>query len=103
MNYLSLVLIGLLSGAAWAAEDVPVEGAIPAGEAASPAPEFMAVDADKSGGITVEEAVNVPGLTAAFKKVDRDANSEISKDEYADVISGKMPLGPTSGAQETIQ
>lgn len=103
MNYLSLVLIGLLSGAAWAAEDVPVGGAIPAEEAASEAPQFMAVDRDKSGGITEKEAAAVPGLTAVFGNVDRNSDKEISMDEYADVSSGKMPLDPASGARETIQ
>jgi len=102
-SYLSLVFAALLSGAAWAAEDVPAEGAgaieeaMPATEgAASQVPEFTAVDKDKSGGITVEEAVEVPGLTAAFPKVDSNADANLSEDEYAVIESGKMSLTPGS-------
>ncbi|MDQ3564641.1 MAG: hypothetical protein M3436_11035 [Pseudomonadota bacterium] len=102
-SYLSLVFAALLSGAAWAAEDVPSEGAgaieetMPATEgAASPVPPFAAVDKDKSGGITAEEAAEVPGLTAAFPKVDTNADGELSEDEYAVIESGKMSLTPGS-------
>ncbi|MGH8509623.1 MAG: hypothetical protein ACREVH_13035, partial [Gammaproteobacteria bacterium] len=77
MKYLSFVLALLLSGAAWA-EDAPVEGAVPAEGAASQTPQFMEVDKDKDGGITVEEAAAVPGLTSAFDKVDRNADTKIS-------------------------
>ncbi len=101
-SYLSLVFAALLSGAAWAAENVPSEGAgaieeAPATEgAASQVPQFTAVDKDKSGGITVEEAVEVPGLTAAFPKVDSNADANLSEEEYAVVESGKIPLSPGS-------
>jgi hypothetical protein len=102
-SYLSLVFAVLLSGAAWAAEDVPSEGAgaieeaMPATEgAASQVPEFTAVDKDKSGGITVEEAVEVPGLAGAFPKVDSNADANLSEDGYAIVESGKMSLTPGS-------
>lgn len=102
-SYLSLMFAVLLSGAAWAAEDVPSSGAgaieetMPATEgAAAQVPEFTAVDKDKSGGITTEEAVEVPGLTAAFPKVDSNADANISEDEYAIVESGKMSLTPGS-------
>lgn len=114
MNYLSFVLALMLSGAAWAAENAPagnapMEDATPAEKAAAETPQFMAVDKDSSGGISMEEAVAVPGLTAAFSVVDRNSDKEINKEEYADVSSGKLPLSPTtgsqgtSGAQETIQ
>lgn len=64
--------------------------------AASQVPEFTAVDKDKSGGITVEEAVEVPGLAAAFPKVDSNADANLSEDEYAVIESGKMSLTPGS-------
>ena len=102
-KYLSLVFAALLSGAAWAAEDVPSEGAIPPSEAmpategtTAQVPEFTAVDKDKSGSITAEEAVDVPGLTAAFPKVDSNADANLSEDEYAVIESGKMSLTPGS-------
>lgn len=101
-SYLSLVLAALLSGAAWAAEDVPSEGAgaikepMPATEGAAQVPEFTAVDKDKSGGITAEEAVEVPGLTAAFPRVDSNADANLSEEEYAAVESGKTSLTPGS-------
>ena len=102
-SYVSLVFAALLSGAAWAAEDVSTEGAgaiektMPATEgAASQVPEFTAIDKDKSGGITKEEAVEVPGLTGAFPEVDSNADANISEDEYAVVESGKMSLTPGS-------
>jgi len=102
-SYLSLAFAVLLSGAAWATEQVPSEGAgtieeaMPATEGAtSQAPQFTAVDKDKSGGITVEEAVEVPGLTAALPKVDSNADANLSEDEYAVVESGKIPLSPGS-------
>ncbi|MBA3494757.1 MAG: hypothetical protein H0T87_11770 [Gammaproteobacteria bacterium] len=100
-SYLSLVFAVLLSGAAWSAEDVPSEGAgaieetMPATEGAtSQVPQFAAVDKDKSGGITAEEAVEVPGLTAAFPKLDSNADANLSEDEYAIVESGKISLIP---------
>ncbi|MGH8490047.1 MAG: hypothetical protein ACREXS_14565 [Gammaproteobacteria bacterium] len=100
-SYLSLVFAALLAGAAWATEHVPSEGAgaieetVPATKA-SQVPEFTAVDKDKSGGITTEEAVEVPGLTAAFPKVDSNADANLSEDEYAVIESGKMSLTPGS-------
>jgi len=102
-SYVSLVFATLLSGAAWATENVPSEGAgaieetMPATEGtASQVPQFTAVDKDKSGGITVEEAVEVPGLTGAFPKVDSNADANISEDEYAVIESGEMSLTPGS-------
>jgi hypothetical protein len=102
-SYLNLVFAALLSGAAWATENVPSEGAgaieetMPATKGTgSHAPEFTAVDKDQSGGITAEEAVEVPGLTAAFPKVDSNADANLSKDEYAVIESGEMSLTPGS-------
>ncbi len=57
---------------------------------------FTAVDKDQSGSITKEEAVEVPGLTAAFPRVDSNADANLSEDEYAIIESGKMSLTPGS-------
>lgn len=102
-SYLSLMFAILLSGAAWATEHVPSEGAgaieetMPGTEGAtSQVPQFTAVDKDQSGSITKEEAVEVPGLTAAFPRVDSNADANLSEDEYAIIESGKMSLTPGS-------
>lgn len=51
-------------------------------------PEFSAVDADKDGLISSSEAVAVPALVEQFSDADRNADGELTKDEYAAIESG---------------
>lgn len=46
-------------------------------------PTFAALDKDKSGSITAEEAVVVPGLAARLTQLDVNADSKLSEEEYA--------------------
>ncbi|MGH8579915.1 MAG: EF-hand domain-containing protein [Gammaproteobacteria bacterium] len=46
-------------------------------------PAFAALDKDKSGSITAEEAVVVPGLAARLTQLDVNADSKLSEEEYA--------------------
>ena len=51
-------------------------------------PEFSAVDAGKDGLISSSEAVAVPALVEQFSDADRNADGELTKDEYAAIGSG---------------
>lgn len=51
-------------------------------------PEFSAVDADKDGVISSSEAVAVPALVEQFSEADRNADGQLTKDEYAVIESG---------------
>jgi len=68
----SLVVLGL-STAAFAQEAVPT------------APDYTAIDADASGGVTLAELqVAMPAVTAEqFAAADTDGNGELSADEFA--------------------
>ena len=51
-------------------------------------PEFSAVDADKDGVISSSEAVAVPALVEQFSEADRNADGQLSLQEYAVIESG---------------
>jgi hypothetical protein len=51
-------------------------------------PEFSAVDADKDGVISSSEAVAVPALVERFSEADRNADGQLTKDEYAFIERG---------------
>lgn len=70
---LSAMLLAVL---AWVA--LPVQEA--QGEAP---PAFAVLDEDKNGFITAEEAVEVPGLAARLTQLDVNADSKLSREEYA--------------------
>ncbi|MBU1305126.1 MAG: EF-hand domain-containing protein [Alphaproteobacteria bacterium] len=77
----TLIVLGM-SGAAFAQDATSTAAPTP--------PEFTVVDADASGGVTLEEAqVAWPDLTAeAFAAADTDANGELSIEEYGLLSSG---------------
>ncbi|WP_205747860.1 hypothetical protein [Devosia sp. FKR38] len=82
---LSTLLVLGMTGAAFAQATTTTTT-----EAPPMAPEFATVDADASGGVTLEEAqVAWPDLTAeAFAAADTDANGELSAEEYGLLASG---------------
>lgn len=65
---------------------------------AQAATDFASVDADASGGITLEEAkVAWPDLADdAFTAADVDANGELSAEEYDALVAATAPAAPAS-------
>jgi hypothetical protein len=57
-------------------------------------PAFAAVDKDKNGAITAEEAVVVPGLAARLTQLDENADSRLSPEEYATLVAEEKEPGP---------
>jgi len=84
----TLVVLGL-STAAFAQEAAPPAGAVAA-------PDFASVDADASGGLSMEEIQAVfVGVTAdQFAAVDSDGNGELSADEFA--VATTPPADPAA-------
>lgn len=60
--------------------------------------DFATVDADASGGISLEEATAAfPGLTEElFVTADADANGEISAEEFDALVASAVPAVPAS-------
>lgn len=67
---------------------------VPAAQDQQP-PAFEAVDKDKSGSVTPEEAVRVPGLAARFTQLDENVDSALSEEEYKALAEEGKPYAPT--------
>ncbi len=81
----------VLTGLGWAA--VPVQAA-----EEEQRPAFSAVDKDKSGDISIDEAAAVPSLVESLPQLDKNVDGKISKEEYAAMKSVTPGAGGESGA-----
>ncbi len=87
---LNWALIGLLivSGAAFA------QGIM--GDAQQTMPDYVKLDLDVDGFITLVEARQVPGLPEKFSAVDANGDGKLNAAEYAafqSLLKGKAPIG----------
>lgn len=88
------VALGVLAGCNDAAQSPPASRA--SAEAALP---FDQADLDKSGALSTQEAVLVPGLD--LLAVDRDRDGMISREEYEAWVRGDRGVLPDAAASTT--
>lgn len=89
--FLNWVLVGLLiiSGAAFA------QGIM--GDAKQATPDYVKLDLDADGFITLAEARQVPGLPEKFGEVDTDGDSKLNAAEYAEYLALLKKAAPAGG------
>lgn len=80
-RYLVLTAAALLSGAAFAQTQE--------GTASSP---FDLLDADRSGGISEEEAQAHPTVSGAFRQADANSDGIITREEFDNAFTTEEPV-----------
>ena len=89
--FLNWVLIGLLiiSGAAFA------QGIM--GDVKDAMPDYVKLDLDADGFLTLAEARLAPGLSEKFGQVDADGDSRLNAAEYAEYLALLKKVAPAGG------